>query len=122
MKIFSHLKKKARSRRYPADTISGAECADDLELLTNATAQVECLLHPELINLYVNLDKTEFMYFNQDLAISSLNGKLLKEVIIYEALCFYVAQGWINGAPNETWTQSRRFASIVCKLLHYHSF
>ena len=35
-------------------------------------------------------------------------------VIIYEALCFDVAQGRLNGAPNETRTHSCRFASQAC--------
>ena len=35
-------------------------------------------------------------------------------VAIYEALCFDVAQGQMNGAPNETRTHSCRFASLVC--------
>ena len=35
-------------------------------------------------------------------------------VVIYEALCFDVAQSQMNGAPNETRTHSWRFASLVC--------
>ena len=35
-------------------------------------------------------------------------------VVIYEALCFDVAQGQMNGAPNETRTHSCRFASLAC--------
>ena len=35
-------------------------------------------------------------------------------IVIYEALCFDVAQGRMNGAPNETRTHSCRFASQVC--------
>ena len=35
-------------------------------------------------------------------------------VVIYEALCFDVAQGQMNGAPNETRTHSCRFTSLVC--------
>ena len=34
--------------------------------------------------------------------------------IIYKALCFGVAQGQMNGAPNETRTHSCRFASLSC--------
>ena len=40
-------------------------------------------------------------------------------IVIYEALCFDVAQGWLNGAPNETRTHSCRFASQARKPLHY---
>ena len=32
-------------------------------------------------------------------------------IVIYEALCFDVAQGRLNGAPNETRIHSYRFAS-----------
>ena len=34
--------------------------------------------------------------------------------VIYKALCFDVAQGQMNGAPNETRTHSCRFASLAC--------
>ena len=34
--------------------------------------------------------------------------------VIYEALCFDVAQGRMNGVPNETRTHSCRFASLAC--------
>ena len=35
-------------------------------------------------------------------------------IVIYEALYFDVAQGRLNGAPNETRTHSCRFASQAC--------
>ena len=34
--------------------------------------------------------------------------------LIYKALCFDVAQGQMNRAPNETRTHSCRFASLGC--------
>ena len=34
--------------------------------------------------------------------------------VIYKAFCFDVAQGRMNGAPNETRTHSCRFASLAC--------
>ena len=37
--------KKARSRRYPAETITGADYIDDLTLLVNTPAQAESMLH-----------------------------------------------------------------------------
>ena len=37
-----------------------------------------------------------------------------KRIVIYEGLCFDVAQGRMNGAPNETRTHSGRFASLAC--------
>ena len=38
-------------------------------------------------------------------------------IVIYEALCFDVAQGRMNGAPNETRTHACRFASQACSYL-----
>ena len=35
-------------------------------------------------------------------------------ILIYKALCFDVAKGRMNGAPNETRTHSCRFASLAC--------
>ena len=34
--------------------------------------------------------------------------------VIYEGLYFDLAQGQVNGAPNETRTHSCRFASLTC--------
>ena len=36
---------KARSRRYPAETMTDTDYADDLALLTNTPAQVESIQH-----------------------------------------------------------------------------
>ena len=41
-------------------------------------------------------------------SVGSLNA------VIYEALCFDVAQGRMNRAPNETRTHSCRFTSQAC--------
>ena len=38
-------------------------------------------------------------------------------VVIYGAFCSDLTHGHINGAPNETRTHSRRFASHACELL-----
>ena len=35
-------------------------------------------------------------------------------IVIYKALCFDVAQGRMNWAPNENRTHSCRFASLAC--------
>ena len=72
---------KARSRRYPARTITVA----DILLMANTPAQAESLLHnPDWaagsIGLQLNVDKTEYMCFNQSGNISTLNGGSLKLV------------------------------------------
>ena len=80
----SELTKK-RSRRYPAKTITDADYADHIAILTNAPTQAETLLHSQErasagIGLYVNAHKTEYMSFNQTGDISTLNGSSLKLV------------------------------------------
>ena len=77
--------KKARSRQYPAETITNAIYADDIALLVNTPAQAKSLLHSleqaaGSIGLHVNADKGEYMCFNLERAISTLNGGSLKLV------------------------------------------
>ena len=74
---------KEKSRRYPAQTITDADYADDIALLVNTTAQSKTLLHSleravASIGLHVNADKTEYMYFKQRVDIFTLNGSSLK--------------------------------------------
>ena len=57
---------KERSRRYPAQTITDADYADDIALLANAPAQAETLLYnleraAAGIGLDFNVHKTEFV-------------------------------------------------------------
>ena len=49
------------------------------------------------------------------LRLKMISGERKREgEVIYKALCFDVAQGQMNGAPNETRTHSCRFASLAC--------
>ena len=69
-----------RSRWYPVETIIDTDYADDQALLTYTPAQAEYLLQglkkaAKSISLYVNSDKIEFICFNQDGTISTLNYK-----------------------------------------------
>ena len=71
---------KERSRRYPAQTITDADYADDITLLANTPTQAESLLHnlervAGSIDPHANADKT---CFNQRGDISALNGSSLK--------------------------------------------
>ena len=59
MKENGFILKKGRSRRYPAQTITDAEDADDMALLANTPTQAESLLHrleqaARNISLHVN--------------------------------------------------------------------
>ena len=74
-----------RSRRYPAQTITDADYANNIALLANTPAQVESLLHsleraPCGIGLYASVDKTEYMCFNKRGNISTLKGRPQKLV------------------------------------------
>ena len=60
---------KEKSRRYPAQTITDANYADDVALLANTPAQAVSLLRSLEralggIELNVNAEKTEYMSFN----------------------------------------------------------
>ena len=76
---------KERSRRYPTQTITDADYANDIALLANSPAQAEFMIHSLEqaaggIGLHVNADKTEYMYFNQRGDISTLKSGPLKLV------------------------------------------
>ena len=79
---FTHTK-KAKSRRYPAETMIYADYIDGLVLLTNTPTQAESRLNRQEqaargIGLYVNANKTEYMCFKQKETVSTLSGKSLK--------------------------------------------
>ena len=85
MKLNCFTLEKAISRRYPIQTITDADFADDILLLTNTPAQTESLLTSLEravggIGLDVKADKTKYMSFNQRGDISTLNGGSLKKV------------------------------------------
>ena len=76
---------KERSRRYPAQTITNKDYADDIVILANTPAQAESLLHSLEwaaggVGLHDNVEKTEYMCFNQRSDISTLNDGLQKLV------------------------------------------
>ena len=76
---------KEGSRRYPTQTITDTDYADDIALLANTPGQAETLLHSLEraaggIGLHVNAHKTEYMCFNQTGNIFTLNGSSLKLV------------------------------------------
>ena len=63
MKENGFTQKKPRNRRYPADTITDADYADEVELPANTPIQTESLLHSleraiSGIGLHVNVDET----------------------------------------------------------------
>ena len=69
-------KNNTRIRRYPRETITDTDMADDIVLLANTPAQAESLLHSQGkvaaggIGLCVNANETEYMYFKATSKIS----------------------------------------------------
>ena len=85
MKENGFTQSKARSRRYPAQTITGADYHDDIALLANTPARAESLQHSleratSGIGFHVNAHKTEFMFFNQRGNFSTLNEESHKQI------------------------------------------
>ena len=76
---------KERSRRYPTQTITDTDYADDIALLANTPTQDETQLYSLEqavvgIGFHVNAHKTEYMSFNQRDDSSTQNGSSLKLV------------------------------------------
>ena len=110
---------KERSRRYPAQTITDADYANDIVLLANTPTQVEFLLQSReqaaaSIGLHVNADKTEYMCFNQRGDISTLNGGSLKLVDKFTYLGSSVSssENDINMWLAKVWTAIDRLSVI----------
>ena len=83
MKENSFYLAKEKSIRYPAQTITNADYADDIALLANTPSQAETMLHSlgqaaAGIGFHVNADKTEYMWFNPKGDNSTLKGRRLK--------------------------------------------
>ena len=76
----------ARSRRFPTKKITDADHNEDLALLSDNSYNAQKLLHileksSAFIGLlHINATKTEYMCYNQDGAIETLNKILLKKV------------------------------------------
>ena len=110
---------KARSKRYPAQTITDADYADDIALLANTPAQAESLLHSleqaaSSIGLHENADKTEYMCFNQRGDISTLNGGSLKlmDKITYLGSSVSSTENNINTWLAKAWTAIERLSVL----------
>ena len=110
---------KERSRRYPSQTITDADYADDIALLVNTSAQAETLQHSleraaAGIGLHVNAHKTEYMCFNQRGDISTLNGSSLKLIdkFIYLGSSVSSTETDINTRLAKVWTRIYRLSVI----------
>ena len=116
MKENSFKLAKERSRRYPAQTITGADYADDILLIANKPAQTESLLHSLErvicgIGLHVNADKTEYMSLNQRGDISTLKRCPLKLVNKFTYL-----RSSVSSTENDTNTQLAKAWTAIDRL------
>ena len=113
------FKAKERSRRYPTQTITDVGYTNDIALLANTPVQAKSLLHSleqaaAGIGLHINIDKTEFMCFNQWGDISTLNGSSLKLVDMFTYLGSRVSSTKtdINMQLAKAWTVIDRVSVI----------
>ena len=107
---------KERSRRWPAQTLTGADYADDIALLENTPAQAESLIHSQEraaagTGLHVNAHKTEYMCLNQRGDISTLKGGALKLVDK-----FIYLRSSVSSTENETSTRLPKAWTAIDRL------
>ena len=110
---------KERSRRYPTQTITDADYADDIALLVDTPTQAETLSHDlewaaAAIGLHINAHKMEYMCFNQRGYISTLNGTSLKLVdkFTYQGSSVLSTEKDINMRLAKAWTAIDRLSVI----------
>ena len=110
---------KKRSRRYPAETITDADYADDIAILANTPKQAETLLHNleqaiAGIGLHVNAHKTEYMCYNQTGDISTQDRTSLKLVDKFTYLGSSVSstEKDIDTRLTNAWTAINRLSII----------
>ena len=110
---------KERSRRYPAQTITDIDYADDIALQTNTHTPAESLQHSLEratggIGLHVNADKTKYMCFNQRGNISTLNDSPLNRVDKFNYLGSSISstENDINIRLAKAWTTIDRLSVI----------
>ena len=99
--------------------ITDADYADDIALLANTPTQAESLLHNLQqiagdIGLHMNVDKTEYVCFNQKGDIFTLNDGSLKLVDKFSYLCRNVSstENDINLRLAKVWTTIDRLSII----------
>ena len=110
---------KKRSRRYPTQTITDADYADDIAILVNTPNQAETLQYSleraaTGIVLHVNVHKTEYMCFDQTGDISTLEGPSLKLVDKFTYLGSSVSstEKDIDTRPTKAWTAIDKLSII----------
>jgi len=95
-----------RSTRHPEITITDADFADDIALLSDTCEKAQLLLQrvesaAEIIGLHINEKKTEYVVYNQkESDIVSQNGNYLKRVEDFKYL-----GSWINTSEKDISTR-----------------
>ena len=116
--------KKARSRRHPAVTVTDADFADDIALISDTLDQAEKLLKrvqaaAKIIGLHINESKTEYMTFNIDTNISlmTLDDKELKHVddFLYLGSWIHSSEKDVTSRIAKAWVALKKM-DIVWKL------
>ena len=112
------LKKGAISRQYPTQTITDTDYTNAIALLANTPTQAESLLYSLEqaagdIGLHVNAEKMEYMCFNLEGEITTLNGGSLKLVDKYLGSNVSSIENDINMCLAKAWIAIDRLSSII---------
>ena len=122
---------KQKSRRYPAQTITDVDYADDIALLANTPTQAKTLLHSleraaAGIGLHVNAHKTKYMCFNPRDVISTRNGSslLLVDKFTYLGSSISSTETDIKTWLAKAWTaidslSVKRKSDLTVKMKHF---
>ena len=101
------------------ETVTDADYTNELALIANTFTQAESLLHSldqaaRGIVLYTNINKTEFVYFKQNGAISTLSGWPLKLVdkFTYHGSNISSTESDVNICLRKVWTAFDKLSVI----------
>ena len=110
---------KRRSRRYPPQRITDTDFTDDIATFSDTLKNATLLLHNieiaiKEVGLLINEKKTEFISFNMNGIIQSLNGVSLKEVTDYKNLISHIENTAkdVNIRIGITWAAMNKMSQI----------
>lgn len=119
LKEFDFALKTARGKRFPAETITDADYADDLALFTSNIEETRKLVHSlekasDDDGLYVNAKKTEFMPFQLERSMKTLKAETVKEVYSFVYLGCEIAntESDVNNRIGKAWTVLNKIKPI----------
>ena len=108
--------KERRSSRHPAVKVTDTDFADDIALLSNSLVDAQLLLNrveqaAKEVGLHINATKTEFMTYNVDGVLNTLDNKQLKNVDDFQYL-----GSWIDRSSRDIEIRKAKAWSALSKM------